>query len=94
VSAQLTHQEIQPNTTDPAAGHLTTDHPATGHPITGRPATGRSATGRPAARPAIGWRLRWAWYQIRLTVAEMNYASRRVAELQAPWTVDAQWHAK
>jgi hypothetical protein len=79
MSAQLTHQEIQPNTTGPAASH-----PAAGHPT----------TGRPAARPAIGWRLRWAWYQIRLTVAEMNYASRRVAELQAPWTVDAQWHAK
>jgi hypothetical protein len=48
----------------------------------------------PATSPAIGWRLRRAWYQIRLAVAEMNYASRRVAELQAPWTVDAQWYAK
>jgi hypothetical protein len=37
-------------------------------------------------------RLRGAWRRIRLTVAEMNYATRRVVELQAPWTVDARWH--
>lgn len=30
-----------------------------------------------------GERFRWLWYRLRLTVAEMNYASRRVAELQA-----------
>jgi hypothetical protein len=29
--------------------------------------------------------LRSAWHQIRLAVQEMNYASRRVVELQAPW---------
>jgi len=29
--------------------------------------------------------LRSAWHQIRLAVREMNYASRRVVELQAPW---------
>jgi hypothetical protein len=39
---------------------------------------------------AGSWRLRWAWHKIRLTVAEMNYAARRVVELQAPWTVDDQ----
>jgi hypothetical protein len=37
-------------------------------------------------------RLRGAWYRIRFTVQEMNYATRRVTELQAPWTVDQQWH--
>jgi hypothetical protein len=37
-------------------------------------------------------RLRGAWHRIRLTVAEMNYATRRVVESQAPWTVDAHWH--
>jgi len=79
MSAQLTHQGTQSETTTSATGH-----PATGHPTTGHPAT----------RPAIGWRLRWAWYQLRLAVAEMNYASRRVAELQAPWTVDAQWYTR
>ena len=39
-------------------------------------------------------RLRGAWHRIRLTVAEMNYASRRVTELQAPWSVDEQWHRR
>jgi hypothetical protein len=27
-------------------------------------------------------RLRFLWYRLRLTVAEMNYATRRLAELQ------------
>jgi hypothetical protein len=39
-------------------------------------------------------RLRGAWYRIRCTVAEMNYAARRVVELQAPWTVDEQGHSR
>jgi hypothetical protein len=52
------------------------------------------ATTTQPATPATGWRLRWAWYQIRLTVAEMNHAARRVAELQAPWAVDEQWHTR
>ncbi|HEX2318092.1 MAG TPA: hypothetical protein VHJ18_03820 [Streptosporangiaceae bacterium] len=30
-------------------------------------------------------RLRSLWYRLRLTVAEMNYATRRMVELQAPW---------
>src|SRR5262245_45590214 len=30
-------------------------------------------------------RLRCVWYRLRLTVAEMNYATRRVVEVQAPW---------
>jgi hypothetical protein len=38
--------------------------------------------------------LRRAWHRIRLAVHEMNYASRRVVELQAPWSVDEQWHRK
>jgi hypothetical protein len=25
------------------------------------------------------------WYRLRLTVAEMNYATRRTVEVQAPW---------
>jgi hypothetical protein len=33
-------------------------------------------------------RLRCLWYRLRLTVAEMNYASRRIVELQAPWISD------
>ena len=47
-------------------------------------------TSTPAGR---GW-LRRTSHRIRLTVAEMNYATRRVVELQAPWIVDRQWHSR
>ena len=53
----------------------------------------RAETKEPAT-PAGRGRLREACHRIRLTVQEMNYASRRVVELQAPWTVDEQWHRK
>jgi hypothetical protein len=33
-------------------------------------------------------RLRCLWYRLRLTVTEMNYATRRIVELQAPWISD------
>jgi hypothetical protein len=39
-------------------------------------------------------RLRAAWHRIRLIVDEMNYASRRTVELQAPWIVDEQWYRR
>jgi hypothetical protein len=41
---------------------------------------------------SVSWsgreRLLCLWYRLRLTVAEMNYATRRMAELQAPWITD------
>jgi hypothetical protein len=37
---------------------------------------------------------RLAFHRIRQTIQEMNDASRRVVELQAPWSVDKQWHRK
>jgi hypothetical protein len=44
---------------------------------------------------SVSWtgreRLRFLWYRLRLTVAEMNYANRRMLELQAPWTADPHW---
>ena len=55
------------------------------------------STGSGSADPAdrrqlektVSWtgpeRLRCLWYRLRLTVAEMNYATRRVVESQAPW---------
>jgi hypothetical protein len=46
------------------------------------------------ATPAGRGRLREACRRIHLAIQEMNYASRRVVELQAPWTVDEQWHRK
>jgi hypothetical protein len=55
---------------------------------------GTQATTTETAAPAgRGW-LRGSWHRIRLTVAEMNYATRRVTELQAPWIVDQQWHGR
>jgi hypothetical protein len=30
-------------------------------------------------------RLRFLWYRLRLAVREMNYATSRLLELQAPW---------
>ena len=47
-------------------------------------------TAEPTA-PAGRGRLREACHRIHLTIAEMNYASRRLLELQAPWIVDEQW---
>jgi hypothetical protein len=46
------------------------------------------------ATPADRRRLRDAWHRIRLAIQEMNYASRRLVELQAPWSVDKQWHRR
>jgi hypothetical protein len=38
------------------------------------------------AEELVSWtgreRLRFVWYRLRLTVQEMNYATRRLAELQ------------
>ena len=38
--------------------------------------------------------LRGAWHRIRRTVQEMNYATKRVVEVQAPWSVDEHWHSR
>ncbi len=47
---------------------------------------------------SVSWsgreRLRCLWYRLRLELADLNYASRRLAELQIPWIADPQWHAK
>ena len=47
----------------------------------------------PAAQASPG-RLRAACRRVRLTIQEMNYASRRVVERQAPWIVDEQWYRR
>ena len=72
------------------------------------PAPGTAATASPAPGSAdlvrrrqleksVSWsgreRLRCLWYRLRLTIAEMNYATRRIAdprmiELQAPLISD------
>ena len=50
-------------------------------------------TAEPTTQAGRG-RLRGACHRIRRAIAEMNYASRRVLELQAPWIVDEQWHRR
>jgi len=76
-------------------------HPTSGHehprPL---PAPDTAASANPASGSAdlvhrrqlersVSWsgreRLRCLWYRLRLTVAEMNYATRRTVELQAAW---------
>ena len=41
---------------------------------------------------SVSWsgreRFRLLWYRLRLAVAEMNDATRRMVELQAPWISD------
>jgi len=76
-------------------------HPAQHSPNPARrPETGAPAMTGPAPGSAdlirrrhlekmVAWtgpeRLRCLWYRLRLTVAEMNYATRRTVEIQAPW---------
>jgi hypothetical protein len=55
---------------------------------------GTQAQTTQAATPVGGRRLREACHRIHLTIQEMNYASRRLVELQAPWSVDEQWHRR
>jgi hypothetical protein len=79
--------------------HPTSDHQHPGRP----PAPGTAATASPAPGPAdpvprrqlersVSWsgreRLRCLWYRLRLTIAEMNDATQRTVELQAPWISD------
>jgi hypothetical protein len=77
------------------------NHPTPNHQLPGRlpaPGTAAMASGAPGSadlvhrrqlEKSVSWsgreRLRSLWYRLRLTVAEMNYATRRMVELQAPW---------
>ena len=55
---------------------------------------GTQASTTETTAPAGRGPLRGQWHRIRLTVQEMNYAARRVVELQAPWIVDQQWQSR
>jgi hypothetical protein len=55
---------------------------------------GTGATTAEPAPPAGRGRGRYACHRIHLAIQEMNYASRRVVELQAPWSVDKYWNGR
>ena len=54
----------------------------------------QAKTAEPTVSGAAHGRLRRACHRVRMTVAEMNYATRRAVELQAPWSVDKQSHGR
>ena len=67
--------------------------PAPGIPAIASPASGSADfVHRRQLEKSVSWsgrdQLRCLWYRLRLTVAEMNYATRRMVELQAPWISD------
>jgi len=70
--------------------------PAPDTPTTASPAPGSADPVRRQLEKSVSWssreRLRCLWYRLRLTVAEMNYATRRMVELQAPWISDDHPH--
>ena len=79
--------------------HPTPDHhrpdpvPAPDTAATASPAPGSADRAhRRQLERSVSWsgreRLRCLWYRLRLTVAEMNYGTRRMVELQAPWIAD------
>jgi hypothetical protein len=72
-------------TTEEAAMHPTQHSPNSQSPGSGSP----DLIDTRQLEKTVSWtgpeRLRCLWYRLRLTVAEMNYATRRVVEIQAPW---------
>jgi hypothetical protein len=48
---------------------------------------------QPVTTSRPGW-LHRAWLRSLRTVQEMNYANRRLTEVQAPWIVDPEWHRR
>jgi hypothetical protein len=55
---------------------------------------GTQATTTEPVASAVRGQLHGPCHRIRVTVQEINYAARRVVELQVPWTVDQQWHSR
>jgi hypothetical protein len=65
-------------------------HPAQHSPNSQSPGSGSvDLADRRQLENTVSWtgpeRLRCLWYRLRLTVADMNYATRRAVEIQAPW---------
>jgi hypothetical protein len=81
------------------------DHQFSGHPpVPGTAAMARAAPGsadlahRRQLEKSVSWsgreRLRCLWYRLRLELADLNYASKRLVEVRVPWATDPQWHTK
>jgi hypothetical protein len=85
------------------------NHPTPDHQRPGRLPAPDMATASPALGSAdrvhkrelersVSWsgreRLRCLWYRLRLTLGDINYANRRILEIQAPWIADPQWHTR
>ena len=58
------------------------------------PDINRDLVHRRQLEKSVSWsgreRLRCLWYRLRLELADMNYASRRLVELQVPWAAGPQ----
>jgi hypothetical protein len=72
-------------------------HPTQHTPNSQRPRSGSAGLlARRQLEKTVSWtgpeRLRCLWYRLRLTVADMNYATRRVVEVQAPWAAGDRPH--
>ena len=52
----------------------------------------REETQARTTEPAGRGRLREACHRIHLALQDMSYGARRAVEVQAPWSVDKQWH--
>ena len=55
---------------------------------------GTQASTTETTAPAAPGRLRGACHRIHLALQDMNYGARRAVEVQAPWSVDKQWHSR
>jgi hypothetical protein len=78
--------------------HRPDDLPAPATAATASPVGSADLVPRRQLEKAVSWsgreRLRCLWYRLRLTVAEMNYATRRTVEVQAPWISDDRRHKR
>jgi hypothetical protein len=78
----------------PTAGNQHPDHapPASTASRTGLTLSPAALLGRRQLEKSVSWSgregLRCLWYRLRLTIAEMNHATRRMVELQVPWITD------
>ena len=85
----------QPTTGNDRLGHASPPSMAS---ETGLTSSSASAIRRQQLEKSVSWSgrewLRCLWYRLRLELADINYANRRLIELQIPWTADPQWHMK